>query len=189
MAHLPLLFSESSHLLLTFFLLIWTPRWFCVHFCFCLNSCCSGGNTDVRTGWSEKHNGNVCHRVWLTLMDWVSSDTLASFSHEALSHFSSSERPSEVLTWVFFFCVCSHLYFYRNWFLIFFISDFVPWGLCWHMWAKGAQPILSKVFFSFFLTPSCMRIWQPHSVWIIFQMAIVFSLGVDSLMIVLIIET
>ncbi len=141
MAHLPLLFSESSHLLLSFFLLVWTSRWFCVHLC----SGCSGGNTDIRTGWSEEQQGNVCLRLWLTLMDRVSSNTLTPFSHEALPHFSSPERPSEFLTGAFF--VCSHLYFYTNWFLIFFISDFVPWGLFWHMWAKGAQPILSKVFF------------------------------------------
>ncbi len=148
MPHLPLLFSESSHLLLTFFLLVWTSRWFCVHLCCCLNSCCSGGNTDVRTGWSEEQQSNVCLRLWLTLMDRVSSNTLTPFSHEALPHFFKFWKALRILDGCFFL-VCSHLYFYRNWFLIFFISDFVPWGLCWHMWAKGAQPILSKVFFFF----------------------------------------
>lgn len=179
MAHLPLLFSESSHLLLTFFLFIWTSRWFFVHFFCCLNSCCSSGNKAVRTGWSEEHQGNVCLRLWLTLMDRVSSNTLTPFSHEAFPHFSSFERPSEFLTGAFL--VWSQLYFYRNRFLIFFHFRFCTLGaLLTHV---------SKRSSTYFIYVFLVRIWQPHSVWIIFQTAIVFSLGLDSLMMVLIKET
>lgn len=145
MAPSPLAILRKPRFLLTFFLLIWTSRWFCVHFCCCLKSCCSGGNTDVRTGWSEEQQSNVCLRLWLTLMDRVSSNTLTPFSHEALPHFSSSESPQN--SWQGLFCVFTFVFLQK---LIpdLFHFRFGPWGLCWHVWAKGAQPILSKFFFS-----------------------------------------